>query len=116
MSWSKQISTDYHVIQLPSYPDGALIDVEFQCGNCGQTLEVCVEIPQFFAGGDTEAESRRWGDREPVECECGESYEVSADNSIAGWMVEFESEKPPKTFRYRVRKYYGEPEEDETEY
>lgn len=63
-----------------------------------------------FYGGDTAEKSRKWGDRVNVECECGAEYEVGADNSIAGWDVNFEGEKLPKTFKYKEY-VSGEPDE-----
>lgn len=114
MSWSKDIPLELDIIHIPTYPDGAIIDVEFKCGKCGKTLLAeGVEIPRPFYGGDTEGESRRWGDRVTVECDCGAEYEVGADNSTVGWDVNFEDEKLPKTFRYKIYKIHGEEPEEE---
>jgi len=113
MSWSMEISTQIHVVYNPSYPDGALIDVAFECGKCSRKLIAeGVEIPNFGIG-DSEEESRRWGDSVTVECKCGLEYDVVAHNSIAGWMVEFEGEKPPETFRYKEIKIFGESKEED---
>lgn len=112
MAWSKGIPLEWDYIAVPSYPDGAIIDVQFKCGRCGQTLLAeGLDIPSPFYGGDTVADSSRWGDTVNVECECGAEYEVVADNSTAGWDVNIEGEKLPKTFRYKEYKVIGEPEE-----
>jgi len=114
LSWSDEIPLEWDYIASPSYPDGAVIDVEFKCGKCGKTLLAeGVEIPSFFGAGDTTEESRRWGDTVNVECKCGAEYEVVADNSISGWDANFEGKKLPKTFRYKVYEIYGEPAEEE---
>lgn len=113
MSWSKDIPLKWDIIHIPTYPDGAIIDVKFECGKCGRKLLAeGVEIPSPFYGGNSESESRRWGDRVPVECDCGAEYEVGADNTIVGWGINFEGEKLPKTFRYKEYRVSGEPEED----
>lgn len=114
MSWSKDIPTEWDYVQIPMFPDGAELDVEFKCAKCGRTLLTDVDLPAWGIG-DNEEESRRWGDGATVECECGETYELVADNSIAGWDVNFEEGEEPKTFRYKVTKDHGEPEEDSEE-
>jgi hypothetical protein len=112
MSWSGDIPTNWHLISIPSYIDGALIDVEFKCNKCGRKLIAeGIEIP-LFGMGENKEESRRWGDNVVVECKCGDIYNLVADNTIAGWMVEFE-ENPPATFRYKIRKIFRDSEEDE---
>ncbi len=117
MSWSKEIPLEWDLIQIPTYPDGAIIDVEFKCGECGRKLLAeGLDIPRF-GFGDTESETRRWGDTVTVECECGATFDVVADNSIAGWDVNIEGEsgreKLPKTFRYKVYEDLGEPPEED---
>jgi len=113
LSWSKNISLEWDYVSVPSYPDGAIIDVEFKCGKCGAILLAeGLDIPRPNYGGDTADESRRWGDTVNVECECGAEYEVVVDNSIAGWDVNIEGEELPKTFRYKEYRVHGEPEEE----
>jgi len=112
LSWSKGIPLELDYIYVPSYPDGAVIDVQFECGKCGRTLDAeGLDIPSPFYGGDTTEDSRRWGDTSNVLCECGAEYDVVVDNSISGWDVNIEGEKLPKTFRYKEYKVIGEPEE-----
>ena len=62
LSWSEEIPLEWDYIGSPIYPDGALIDVKFKCGKCGQEmLAEGVEIPPIGIGDSTD-ETRRWGD------------------------------------------------------
>jgi hypothetical protein len=104
MTWSNDISTEFHFIKSPLIPEGANIDVEFTCPKCEQQLKVdSLQVPRIGAG-DTESKSSRWGQTQTVESLCGESYDVTANNSIAGWMLEFENNNGlrPKTFRFKI--------------
>jgi hypothetical protein len=104
MSWSHDIPLVWEHV-FPPFPDGAVVAVKFKCGKCNNVLQAKrVKIPEPPLVGDAGEKSKRCGDTTEVECECGEKYDVVADNSVAGWDINFEGEKLPKTFKFKISK------------
>jgi hypothetical protein len=107
LTWSKDFPSGTIIKGFLYIFNGAEVDVLFKCPKCEQELEVdCLEIPDIASYIDDE--SNIWGPTERIECFCGETYYVIAENSITGWKVEFENVHglTPRTFLYRIMRYY----------
>lgn len=94
-------------MQMPTFPDGGAIDIQFKCPKCGEIIEVeQVEISSPCMGDDDEA----YGESEPVKCpKCNEEYNVSICNSFTHWSVYFgDGEKEPDKLRFANIKYNHE--------
>ena len=63
-----------------------------------------MKIPKPPLRGDAAEKPKKHVDTTEVECECGEKYGVVGDNSVDGWDINFEGEKLPKTFKFKINK------------
>lgn len=104
--YSNEIPTKWdHIYQY--LPDGACMNIRFNCSNCNRELILySYELPTPFMGGDKHEDSYRYGEKEIIECyKCDTVFEIEGYNSIPGWMISFDGDNVPNSFKFRILKY-----------
>jgi hypothetical protein len=106
--YSNEILTEWDYIS-PSYPDGAIMNVRFNCTNCNREIILySYELPSPYMLGDKHEYSYRYGDKKEIACyKCETLFKLDGYNSIPGWMILFEGDNVPQTFKFRtIRHFY----------
>lgn len=91
-----------------SLPDGAIMNIRFNCTNCNRELVFySYELPSPYMGGDKHEDSYRYGEKDSIICyKCGTIFEIESYNSIPGWMICFEGDNIPEFFKVRILKHF----------